>query len=269
MSAMQIHFHTIALEPARWTPKRVSQKLTDLLPRIAEAEFRTIEVFEPHLREEGEWVEIRETMRGSGLDPVILSSYVDIAGLPEAELPGAVDALERTMEFFGFAKARIFPGPRIAPADAEGVARFTQRLAALAERLRGYEILLETHDGSIADDPARIVAVVKDLAAPNVGLLFQPTVFDPEATQAQFDLQRELIRHVHLQNRKLTGREFETLEAGITRWEKILPRVLPGANATLEFVPLGIVPEDKFDMAAALEQARGESRYAAKIADGR
>jgi len=257
---MEIFFHTIALEPARWTPQRVSQSLTTLLPRIARAGFRTLEIYEPHLREEVLRPAIRETLEKNALKPEILSSYLDIAALSAGELPAAVSTLEETLRYFGFRKLRLFPGPRISPSDAAAVEGFAARLALVAARLEEIEILLETHDGSIADDPRRIVAVVGDLGLPNVGLLFQPTVFDGEKACEQFAIQKEFIRHIHLQNRTPAG-GFATLENGVTPWSRILRGVPAGVAATLEFVPAGICPEESFDLDGVLAQAVAEKTF--------
>jgi sugar phosphate isomerase/epimerase len=257
---MEIYFHTIALEPARWTPQRVSQSLTTLLPDIARAGFRTLEIYEPHLREEALRPAIRESLEKNALKPEILSSYLDLASLAPGDLPAAVSDLEETLRYFGFPRLRLFPGSKISPADSAAVEAFAGRLASLASRLDGIEILLETHDGSIADDPNRIVELVKDLALPKVGLLFQPTVFEGEKACVQFAMQKEFIRHIHLQNRTPAG-GFETLEKGVTPWSRILRDLPSGVSASLEFVPAGICPEDSFDLDVVLKQAMAEKAF--------
>jgi sugar phosphate isomerase/epimerase len=257
---VEVFLHTIALEPARWTPKKVSQNLSVLLPRIAGAGFRTVEVFEPHLGGEAGWPEIRNLLRECGLKPAILSSYVNLLTLSEEELPRAADTLEKTLRFFAFSKVRIFPGPRISPSDDAAVTTFTRRLSWLAGRLEGMEILLETHDLSIADDPDRIVRVVRDIGAPQVGLLFQPTVFDGKSELLQFARQKEFVRHVHLQNRDSAMR-FVPLAEGVTPWKAILRDLPAGVNASLEFVPAGICPEEQFDLEAVLAQVKSEAAF--------
>ena len=261
---MEILLHTIALEPARWTPRRVSQSLPTLLPRIAQAGFRSVEIYEPHLREENLRPAILATLQECGLAPVILSSYADIAGVSTDDLHATVSGLEETIRFFGFRKLRLFAGPKIAPDDAAAVAHFVDRLGLFASRLPETEILLETHDGSIADDPQKIIDVVRELAAPNVGLLFQPTAFNAEKALEQFALQKPLVRHVHLQNRKPDG-GFETLENGVTPWGRILRDLPAGVAATLEFVPLGICPEEAFRLDEVLDQVKAEKAFVERL----
>lgn len=257
---MEILLHTIALEPARWTPKRVSQSLTALLPRIARAGFRKVEIYEPHLSDHAQRPAIREALKENALTPEILSSYLNLVEPPDGDLSAAVAALEETLQFFDIRKVRLFPGMKISPFDAPAVEAFAGHLARVAARLEGIEILLETHDHSIADDPGRIVELVESLALPNVGLLFQPTGLDAERTCAQFALQKKFIRHIHLQNRT-ADRGFATLAEGVTPWSRILRDAPPGVSATLEFVPAGICPEEEFDLDRVIAQATAEKAF--------
>lgn len=257
---MDILLHTIALEPARWTPKRVSQSLLDLLPAIAAHGFTQVEIYEPHLADPGQWEQIKALLDEHRLTPVVLSSYTDFASLSDEAAAEAFSRLEDLINFFEFRAIRLFPGPKVDPDNAEAVAAFIEKLRAVATRLPAIQILLETHDGSIADNSRRIIEVVEALALPNVGLLFQPTVFDDTKAQAQFDVQRPLIRHVHLQNRKPV-QGFELLEKGTVRWERILKNLPPHTRATIEFVPRGICPEAEFDLAAVLREAQSEKAW--------
>ena len=75
---MDILFHTISMEPARWTSQRVSQKLSDLIPKIAGASFEKLEIYEPHLAAEDEEALLASLFK-HGLDPVMLSSYLQIS----------------------------------------------------------------------------------------------------------------------------------------------------------------------------------------------
>ena len=86
---MDLLFHTIALEPARWTPQRTSRDLAGILPPIASAGFRRIEVFEPHLTDATTSPKIRDAFR-SLISPEILSSYLNL-NTPESS-PAQVDA---------------------------------------------------------------------------------------------------------------------------------------------------------------------------------
>lgn len=263
---MNLLLHTICLEPARWTPKRVSQSLPDLIPGIAAAGFTEIEIYEPHLADPGQWEESKAALESHGIAPLILSSYADFGphGLSDSAAAEAFSRIEEIIRFFDLRAVRLFPGPKVDPENQTHVRAFIERLRSVAERLPATTILLETHDGSIADNPGTIVEVVQFLDLPNVGLLYQPTVFENDRAQLQFDLQLPYIRHVHLQNRK-PDLSFELLEKGTVRWERILKNLPPHASASLEFVPRGICPEAEFNLPAVLQEAESERKWVESI----
>ena len=263
---MHILFHTIAVEPERWTPQRVSQKLAELIPRIAGKGFKRLEIYEPHLTE-GDEEEIRGLLAEHELEAVVLSSYLQVAPekTDDAKFAAEKSALVERVKRFGFRKVRLFPGSGVSPTDEAATRIVAERVSQIAKELPEVGILLETHDGSIADDAETIVALVKRMNLPNVGLLWQPTVFEAEAALKQFAVQKELIRHVHLQNRNPDG-SFSTLHAGVVPWEKILPQL--DVDFTLEFVPSGICAVEKFDLETSLNEAVMEAEYV-RAASGR
>ena len=257
---MKILLHTIALEPARWIPKRVSCRLVDLLAPIAKAGFDQLEIYEPHLDEGA--AEIREGLVQHQLKPVMLSSYLNLnpAETSDMELSAKLEVLAGRIKFFGFQKLRLFAGSRMSPTDNAAIARFSTRIRNLANRLPRTEVLLETHDGSLADNPRLLVRIIEELALPNVGLLYQPTLFTAKEALDQLALQKHLIRHVHLQNRN-PDLTFSTLRDGMVPWKSILAGLSPGVDATLEFVPAGICTVEQFKLQETLDQACSEAEY--------
>ena len=264
---MNVLLHTICLEPARWTPRRVSQPLATLLPAIAGAGFRQLEVFEPHLALDADEAALPGLFAKLGLEPVVLSSYLNLApaATTDADFEKGAEALETRVARFGFRKVRLFSGMGIQPTDEAAIAVVQARVAALAQRLPGVEFLLETHDGSIADAPERIVQFVKELALPNVGLLFQPTLFEHDASLSQLALQEPYIRHVHLQNRAAGDRnQFRPLAEGAVPWRKIIERLAATGRpieATLEFIPSAICTVEAFDLKRSIAEAVAEAQF--------
>ncbi|PTX93851.1 hypothetical protein DB345_19950 [Spartobacteria bacterium LR76] len=264
---MKIYLHTIALEPARWTPQRVSQTLPVLLPRIAEAGYHEVEVFEPHLTSETVSEEIRDAFAGNGIAPIILSSYLNLnpTATTDAQVESLADQVAERIQFYGFQKIRLFPGAGMKPDDADGVRALRERLQRVAARIPNTEILLETHDGSVADDPHVLVQLVEEINNPQVGLLFQPTFFtDVDVIREQFRLEKPYIRHLHLQNRK-PDVSFETMEAGVVPWGELLSGIGDGVESTLEFVPAGICSVDSFDIEKTLEQVESDTAYVRRL----
>ena len=179
---MEILLHTIVFEPARWTPKRVSLTLQEILPAIARTGLRKLEIYEHHL----------------------------------------------------------------SMAADEGA-----------------------HDHSIADSPERFVQMVRDIAAPNVGILYQPTEFEQEPAMRQLAVELPWIKHLHLQNRASgeTGR-FARLAEGVISWKEIFAKVAASGSdvsATLEFVPSGICPMEQFNLEQTLAEAVEEINFAKSL----
>jgi sugar phosphate isomerase/epimerase len=260
---MDILLHTIALEPARWTPQRVAQPLGNLLPSIAAHGFSRIEIFEPHIGNAAEWPQIIAALKDANMEAVMLSSYLSLHpnNTPNHDLDQRIDDLKRRLDAFGFRKVRIFPS---ADLTAEGARTLTARLRRLATAIPQTEILLETHDGSLADDPAMLVRLMENLGLDNVGLLYQPTFFDTERSLEQFELEKPFIRHLHLQGRA-KDTSFVPLRDGLVPWEKIISGLERDVTATLEFVPSGICSVEQFDLEASLREARAEINYVQQI----
>jgi len=248
--------HTIAIEPARWTEKRVSRPLIEIIPEIAKAGFSFVEIYEPHLRIRSSRPDIRRSLNEHGIQPVVLSSYIDAMAKTESDFAAQMDSLLELTDDFAFTKIRIFPGLKVSPTDNYLVDLFIDRIGQLASRLSPLSLLLETHDGSLADDPHLMVHILQLLNLSNVGLLYQPTVFTRAAAEQQFALHKPYIRHFHLQNRD-KKRGFATLAEGVVPWRQFLNE-LPDIDRTLEFIPTGIRSEIDFDLSIALKQASSE-----------
>ncbi|MGC3988107.1 MAG: TIM barrel protein [Chthoniobacteraceae bacterium] len=262
MSATPILFHTIAVEPARWTPQRVTRPLVELLPAIAEAGFHELEIFEPHLTQAPSLEAIGQSFARLGMTPVMLSSYLTLNPAQTSDQTVA-EEIERTkglIETFGFQKMRVFAGGGIDPKNSVAVAVFRERIELLASRLPGVELLIETHDDSIAEDPEVLVEMIRQLKAPKAGLLFQPTFFDAEKALAQIKLEAPYIRHLHLQNRNVE-KGFEPLATGLFSWPELLAQLPAPVPMTLEFTPAGICSVEDFDLAETLAEAKKEIAY--------
>lgn len=257
---MNILLHTIAIEPARWLPQRVSRSLLNLIPILAKTPFQQLEIFEPHLTLATDETSVRDCLREHELSPVVLSSYLNLSptSTDAAAFSRESEGLVERARGFGFRKIRIFPGPGVSPCDTGAVAIVAQRIRELASRLPEIELLLETHDGSIADDPQAIVDLLDMVDTPNVGLLWQPTIFKPEPALAQLAIQKPFIRHCHLQNRdpKL---DFTTLRNGLVPWHQIISAL--NVDVSIEFVPTGICPPEQFDLDQTLKEAAREADY--------
>lgn len=262
---MNILFHTIAIEPARWTPLKVARPLAETIPIIEQAGFYPLEIFEPHLALAENEEQIRGKLLAHHLNPVVLSSYMDLA--PAVSDDGFRDDLRSLawrMRFYGFRKVRLFPGRGVSPTDKAATEIVAARVRAVAEELPLADVLLETHDGSIADDPVAVCELVAKIDRGNVGLLWQPTIFEREAALKQFQIQKDLIRHFHLQNRD-ESKKFTLLRSGVIPWKDILTEVDFDIDASIEFVPKGLLPVEHFNLTAAVQEAIEEFDYIVQL----
>lgn len=260
---MDVFLHTIAIEPCRWTAKKVAVPLIERLDAIAAAGFRDLEVFEPHVALAEDAGALFSRMASLGLRPRILSSYIQVSpSRTNDELfAREAGALLEKVRLGGFGAVRIFGGTGVDLRNGAAVEAAMHRIGLVANMLHGEMVLVETHDGGIADDPEVLVDAVKRLGCPNVGLLFQPTVFSAEAALEQWRIQKPLVRHFHLQNRS-APETFATLSEGNVDWATILAEAPEGLAASVEFVPAGIAGENAFDFAAALAQCASERDWA-------
>ncbi|MEO6760413.1 MAG: TIM barrel protein [Saprospiraceae bacterium] len=259
---MEPLLHTIALEPERWKPARVSRPLIELLPAIQELGLSDLEVYEPHLLLAPSGTQLQKALQEYELNPVILSSYLDLnpAITSDAELERKITQLVGLIAQYSFRRVRLFAGIRMSPDDVEGAGIFAARLSTLAARMPEVEFLVETHDLSLADNPAFIFKLINDLGRSNVKLLFQPTLFKREAASAQFHLQQSLVHHLHLQNRDADG-HFVSLAEGLVDWREILTSSGPEVSCAIEFVPAGICSLESFDQEVVLAEIRAEAEF--------
>ena len=264
---MNILLHTIALEPARWTPQRVSRPLSEILPTIAGAGFYKLEIFEPHLALLPDEATMIPLFQRFHLVPTVLDSLLELAphANPDASFQPRAQELLARVDRFGFTKVCFSPGS-VPPRDGvEGSMRqLSQRLRDLAAQRPEVEFLLETRAGSLAEDPACVVALVEATGAANVGLLWQPTIFETAAARAQWNLQKAHVRHIHLLNRTADG-QYSRLEAGVIPWADILGSLAFGVDASLQLVPSGVCPVDDFDLTTSVQEAVGEFGFIVKL----
>ena len=70
-----------------------------------------------------------------------------------------------------------------------------------------------------------------------MGLLYQPTFFEPERALRQLEIEQPFIRQNHLET--AIPISHLPLREGVIPWERIIPKLAARVAATLEFVPRG------------------------------
>lgn len=180
--------------------------------------------------------QVGEQTRASGLEVACYGSYDRLTA--GAHAPEAVVA---TAKALGAPLIRVWAGT-CGSADATEeqraeVVRNAQRLGDLAEA-EGMDVAFEYHGGTLTDDPASALALLRAVDRNNVGCLWQP----PVGLSAQ-DCLRGLrmvapyVRNIHVFSWQ--GTQRLPLAEGQAKWAALLPEIarLPGdRRLLLEFV---------------------------------
>ena len=274
---MPILLNTIALDPHRWTADKIPYfVLADLLPRIAEAGFRSLEVWQYHL----------STLDAAGVDRLAEQAGALGIGFPVVGLYPALhhdgDALrdERARmrqvlddaARLGARRIKIFAGLRASSAlDASAYSRsiaFVRDLAAHAHWL-GMDMTAETHANTLCDGVEATLRFLDDADSPHLSLCFQPYDFtDTDGTLAAYDALHDRVTHLHLQGRR-SGVMAHLDEADID-YDRLFVRLGKhgfAGDIGIEFVKDCVVPEpEALDLDLVLANARHDRAYAERHA---
>jgi len=229
---LEIFLATVALEKNRWSTRVPSVRVSEYLPRIREAGFDGIELWENH--SESVPADEREAL---GAIPVgIFNSYCDFTD-------AGADARSRALKAcadFGSAGLKWNVGK-----EAERRGEFLRHAAAMARALpRGFRFLCECHPGTILEAPAEAKRFLDELeaategSAVRIGAIVHPFNIEEGALEAWFDALGARIDHAHVQPRDAKGRvlalKFD--EARVRRRLAAMKARGFGGTWTIEFV---------------------------------
>ena len=271
---MQIVLNSIALEPNRWTAEKVPYfRLEDLLAPIAAAGFSAVEVWQNHaaLLAPKELESLRRKADAVGVSFPIVGMYPQFhleAEERRAEL-ARFDAMMGTMRVLGARVLKLMPGrvpsvkltPELWARSVEFVREVLARTAGA-----GPMVPLETHAGTVADDPDALLRFIADVGSDRLKVCWQP--FDFASSDKAIELYDRLAAHVvhlHLQGR--AGNSMSLLEESNIAYRRILRHILGSGfdgYASIEFVRDCVVESPgKFDLALVLENARRDREFIA------
>lgn len=270
----ELLLNTIALDPNRWTAeKQPYYRLADLLPVLSGSGFDALEVWQYHLSTL-DVAGVQELERGADLGvrfPVVgLYPVLDGAGLQRRRrhLWGLLDRASA----LGARVVKMFAG-RLGSeeVDADGYRRsvaFARELAGAAAE-RGLTLTAETHPDTLCDDAEACLRFLQDVAAPNLGLCYQPFDFaDTARAVADYERLRAHVTHIHLQGR--VGEQMCLLEDADLDYRALF-RTL-GAHGfegylCIEFVAGCVVERAAdFDLALVLGSARRDRAFVRALA---
>jgi sugar phosphate isomerase/epimerase len=269
--------NTIALDPNRWTAeKQPFYRLADLLPAMAESGFDALVVWQYHLstldaagvrdlKQAAEERDIRFPI--VGLYPVL-----DAAGAEVRRRQKLVEEFMDRAAALGARVVKIFAG-RLGSAeiDESGYRRSVACARAIAGAAadRGLALTAETHPDTLCDTVEACFHFLHDVAAPKLGLCYQPFDFaDTARAVADYDRLRAHITHAHLQGR--AGDRMSLLEDADLDYRALFRALAAHGFAgylCIEFVEGCVVerPED-FDLQQVLANAVRDRAFIRKLA---
>ena len=202
------------------------EPVIDLIPKIAAAGYEGVEIFYTQLegKSDAELAGIRKTAADNNLKIIAISPYLSFT----RDMKGYDDSLAKVKEFIHYGEIlgchRIRTFTDVGP---KGIASAAATPEAWAQGIRGlkqatalgpnYEFLLETHPLTLADTLDSTLRVLKDVAAPNLKVIYQPTTADFR-NKGILECSRALkphIAHMHVQNTARPGSDRGWLEDGV------------------------------------------------------
>jgi len=207
----QLLLNTIALDPTRWSPDdRPSTDLAALVPTVAAAGFRALEVWQYHLSglDEAGVERLAEVLDAAGVTVPIVGLYpaLHLDGEARAQEWATAEALVTRAARLGATAVKMFAGQLGSDqAGAEAVERsiaFTRRLATVAAD-HGLGLTVETHPDTLCDGVDETLGFLGAVGGGRLGVCYQPFDFaSTERTVADYRALREHVVHVHLQGRR-------------------------------------------------------------------
>ncbi|MHC4885495.1 MAG: sugar phosphate isomerase/epimerase family protein [Planctomycetota bacterium] len=276
---VNVMVNTIALEPNRWTPEKIPHKDVDeLLPKMAEAGFTAIEMWQFHVSGKSldEVKATRRLMDELGLTCPVIGAYPQFhleGDEAEAEAETQMGLLDRA-EILGAPVIKMFlgrvKGSEISDAQMalteERVARWSE-----AAKARGIRFCAELHGGTLFDPEETGAAFLAKHPELEMAICYQPYQWDD--TQACMDLAGRYagwIMHVHLQGHDADFAYCPLSESAID-YTQILAKIQaenPGVTYGVEFVRGGMGPAEKLDYGAALADARLDKDFVEGLLNG-
>lgn len=270
--------NTIALDPNRWTPTKTPYcTLTDLLPAVAEAGFRRLELWHYHLStlDAAAADELERALQAEEIQVDVLGLYpkLHLTGTAREAEAAELQRLIRLADRLGVGLVKCFAGALGTDAvDADTFDRSVAFLQMLAEVAGAHGLLLalETHPDTLADSVAACRRLLAAVDRSNVRLCFQPFDFaDTDQAIADYEALHAHVAHVHLQGRR--GDRMSLLEAADLDYRLLFERFAAhgfSGPLSLEFVE-GCVVEDPaaFDLGAVLQTAQRDRAYVYRLAE--
>lgn len=273
---MQVLLNTIALEPNRWTEKKIPHfKLVDLLDAVVKAGFRQIEVWQNHVAtlDPDESKRLKERADAMDVSFPVLGMYpiFHLEGAEREEELGQWDAMFDAAEMFGADLLKIMPGrtpsAEMTPEVWDRSVAFVLEVLQRSED-RGTIIACETHAGTVADDPDVLLRFLEAVDSPRLKVCWQP--FDFQSTEAAIALYDKLapwIVQLHLQGS--SGGDHDLLETSDIDYRTVLGHMVKSGfdgYTSIEFVRDCVTETpEQFDLSKVLANAALDREFVLSV----
>ena len=281
---VNVTLNTIALEPNRFTSEKIPHlDITELLPKIADAGFTAIEMWQFHIS--GKTLDEVKAVRQLG-DSMGLSFPV-IGAYPLFHLEGEDAEKEKAIQMGLIERAEILGSPLIKMflGKIKGSEITPEQIQLTEERLRSWttaakarniRFCAELHDKTLFDPEETGEAFLARNPDLEMAVCYQP--YDFQSTNAGLALADRFagrIIHVHLQGHGPDkeypipwGQNLCSLEESAIDYSRLLPRINkanPGVTYGIEFVRGGMGPAEELDYDVALAEALRDKLFAEAI----
>jgi sugar phosphate isomerase/epimerase len=273
---VEIVLNTIALDPNRWTEKKVPYfRVEDLIEPIAAAGFKALEIWQPHLTtlRPAEVQRLKPRVDDAGISVPILGMYpiFHLEGREREEELARWDQMFGFADVFGACILKVMPGrtpsAEMTPRVWDRSVAFVQEVLRRSEE-NGTIIPCETHAGTVADNPETLLRFIGEVGSDRLKVCWQP--FDFGSTRKAIELYDKLAPHVvhlHLQGRR--GREMELLEESDIDYREVLAHIFASGfdgYLSIEFVRDCVVDSpEQFDLDTVLANAQRDRRFVESV----
>ncbi len=214
MKPGDVYLATICIEQFRWAkPKRSSVDLDACIPRIAEAGFDGIELWEFHADKlgEDELARARDLAAEAGCPVTVLSTYVET--VPTDENGAHRRRLNDIARVLGVEAYKY----NITGEARDEAVRFVKDWAAETDAL----FLCECHGGTMMEDPAAAAEVIRELGPERFPSILHTLVAGDEEFEKDLALKGDLLGYVHVHSagshrERIAERVKRIGEAGLT-----------------------------------------------------
>jgi sugar phosphate isomerase/epimerase len=273
---MLIVLNTIALEPNRWTEGKIPQfQMEELLEPISEAGFESLEIWQNHvaLRDREDIEAIAEQADSLDISTPIVGMYprFHLEGEDRQAELDRFDGMVEKMDLLGADILKLMPGQvPSSELTAELWERSVKFMREVLERTEESDVIftLETHGGTVADDPDALERFMEDVGSERLEVCWQPYDFSSTGRAIKlFDRLAESIVHLHLQGRR--DGEMELLEHADIDYRQVLGHIFNtdfDGYISIEFVRDCVVNSPEyFDLGHVLDNARRDREFVENI----